>query len=107
MTSTALSEAALDEAPSIEEEPGLEVVVLGATSPLNRGSLFGWGHGVLAADRSVEVTFLLGHQEFVDLRGQVLRGATEMSLVVRAADITAVDLSGPHVRYPSARQTRD
>lgn len=76
------------------EAPSLEVVVFAATSPLETGSLFGRGRGVLAADRSVAVSFLLGHQEFVRLRDRFLRGATEISLAIRAVDVTAVDVEG-------------
>jgi hypothetical protein len=92
----------LSEAPSgqglswqeAQEPPDLEVIVRGATSPLETGSLFGRGHGVLAADRSVGVTFLLGHQDFLTLRDRALTGATEISLAIRAADVTAVDVRG-------------
>lgn len=83
--------------PQAQEPPDLEVVVLGATSPLEAGSMFGRGHGLLAADRSISVTFLLGQQEFVTLRDSALSGATDISLRIRAVDITAVDLgaAGP------------
>ena len=77
-----------------QEPPDLEVIVLGATSPLETGSLFGRGHGVLARDRSVAVTFLLGHQDFMTLRGRALRGATDISLAIRTVDVTAVDIGG-------------
>ena len=80
-----------------QEPPDLEVVVLGVTSPLETGSLFGRGRGVLATDRSVAVTFLLGHQDFMTLRERALGGATDISLAIRAVDVTAVDITGPSV----------
>lgn len=101
--SSVLSQAPSVQEPSWQDAPepaGLEVVVLGVTSPLETGSLFGRGRGILAADRSVAVTFLLGHQEFVRLRDQVLGGDTEISLAIRAVDVTAVDIE---TRRPSTR----
>lgn len=81
------------------EPPGLEVIVHGATSPLETGSLFGRGHGVLARDRSIAVTFLLGHQDFTALRDRALGGATEISLAIRAVDVTAVGIGGLGPRF--------
>lgn len=96
-----LSDAPAAPDPSPQEAldpPTLEVIVRGATSPLETGSLFGRGHGVLAGDRSVAVTFLLGHQEFTALREKALSGATEISLAIRAVDVTAVEIGGPGPR---------
>lgn len=93
--STVLTEAPSSEELSwqeAEEPPRLEVIVRSAMSPLETDSLFGRGRGVLAADRSVAVTFLLGHQEYVTLRDRVLGGTTEISLTVRAVDVTALHL---------------
>ncbi|MBO0744553.1 MAG: hypothetical protein J2P43_06010 [Candidatus Dormibacteraeota bacterium] len=98
--STVLSKAPTQRASSAEapEPPDLEVVVVGVTSPLEADSMFGRGQGLLAADRSVSVTFLLGQQEFVTLRDKVLSGVTDVSLRVRAVDVTAVDLGAAALR---------
>lgn len=95
--SPVLGEAEADQDAPWQEAPEpreLEVVVLGARSPLETGSLFGRGYGVLGADRSVEVTFLLRHQDFITVRDQVLSGVAEISLAIWAADVTAVDVRG-------------
>lgn len=114
MTWSALvTEAVPDPALASPEEAArdLEVVVSGATSPLEGDSLFGRGQGVLAADPSVAVTFLLGREDFVMLRRQVLSGIREPSLRVRAAEVTAVEIRArrhgpPQAPLPSARRTR-
>lgn len=100
----------------VQEPAALEVIVRSAMSPLETDSLFGRGRGVLAAHRSVAVTFLLGHQDFVTLRDRMLHGGTEISFSVRAVDVIALHLGAPdagtgppasaQARFSSRRRTR-
>lgn len=69
----------------------LEVMVVRVVSPLDTGSLHGRGTGVLLADHSVEVTFLVDQSEFVSLRERMLRGSGDVRFRVPLNDVTAID----------------
>jgi hypothetical protein len=72
----------------------LEVVVQRVVSLLDTGSIHGRGHGLLHGDRSVELTFLIDHADFVSLRQRMLRGAGEVRFRVSLGDVTAIDATG-------------
>jgi hypothetical protein len=69
----------------------LEVLVQRVVSPLDTGSIHGRGHGVLAADRGVAVTFLIDQSDFQHLRERLLRRDGEVSFGVSMNDVTAID----------------
>lgn len=72
----------------------LEVAVLRVVSALDTGSIQGRGHGLLVADRRVEVTFLLAQSDFQVLRQRMLTGGEgEVKFSVPLRDVTAIDLT--------------
>jgi hypothetical protein len=80
----------------------LDVLVERVVSPLDTGSLHGRGKGVLAADRDVEVTFLIDQSDFVSLRQRILRRDGEVRFGVSLGDVTAIDAA----RHRASRTTR-
>jgi hypothetical protein len=83
----------------------LEVAVLRIVSALDTGSIQGRGHGILVADRGVEVTFLLAQSDFQALRQQMLTsGAGEVTFTVSLRDVTAIDVASEKAFGPGRAQ---
>jgi hypothetical protein len=79
--------------PSESAERTLEVVVRKVVSPLDTGSIYGRGYGLLRSDPGVAITFLIDQSDFVGIRHRLLVGESEVTFVVDSADVTAIDAS--------------
>jgi hypothetical protein len=82
----------------------LEVTVLRIVSALDTGNIQGRGHGILVADRGVEITFLLAQSDFQALRQRMVAGgAGEVTFTVSLRDVTAIDVTRGTATGPTAR----
>lgn len=72
----------------------VEVEVLRLVSPLDTGSIHGRGHGLLRADPSVAVTFVVEQSEFAEIRRRLLDHDGDVFVTVDVADVTAIDVAG-------------
>jgi hypothetical protein len=85
----------------------LEVAVLRIVSALDTGNIQGRGHGILVADRGVEVTFLLAQSDFQALRQRMLTsGAGEVRFTVSLRDVTAIDVTSGTAFDPGGPEGR-
>ncbi len=69
------------------------MVVRKVVSPLDTGSIYGRGYGLLRSDPGVAITFLIDQSDFAGMRQRLLVGDSEVTFVVDSADVTAVDAS--------------
>ena len=67
------------------------MLVRKVVSPLDTGSIYGRGYGVLTTDPRVAITFLIDQSDFVGIRHRLLGRDAEVTFAVDSADVTALD----------------